>query len=135
MLIAFSGFRNTERRQIVAQANILADNIRYIQSRAVRETRRHQIIMTVAGTGFRLQNARPLVYQTGIEWVDIYNGNLDGVTFAFITGGNTLGFTERGTVSTQATSISLDSANYRITLTVTLGAGRVLIGEPQRIIR
>jgi len=117
------GSSQSYRRDIISAANLLAADIRYAQQMAIQKGVDVQISIFEDGylIDYRPDGGanRPL---------------LEGFR-AFPNASNagssvqTINFTPRGTTNTPMT-ITLENRHYNISLTLTLGAGRVLVRDP-----
>ena len=119
------GTGQSYRRDIRLAADLLAADIRHAQQLAIQKGTNTSVWIFREGyfifyyprgaSGQMLGDFRPFLNATG-------------------GGGLNIRFTPRGTTSTPMT-INLRNNRYRISLTLTLGAGRVLIQEPVPLVR
>lgn len=126
-MINFSGY-SVEHRGISQDAQILASSIRYAQQMST-QGRATQILPGTYGFTIRARIPNP-IYANNQIMADIERHYFsDNVTFD--TGtlyGNVIRFTNRGTLSYRSYTVHLNSPNYRVSLTTTIGGGRVNIG-------
>lgn len=122
-----SSFSFAERRQLHNYAVGLQADIRYAQNMAMQEGTRYSILFLVQNNTYILRRIEKGTYRT-VKQVTFENVDIVGVTAV----NNTISFTPRGTTGNPSTII-LNSDNYGVILTVSLGAGRVLIGDITKI--
>lgn len=131
----------SERRQLEHWARILTTEIRYTQNLAISENHPHRIIIAPyapnpffpdqSGNEYRIsREGAPMgevIRRVPVEGVRIIDNSVPNRLRAIY-------FTSRGTPRDAAT-ITLETDNYRIQMTITVGGGRVLVGPVQRRIQ
>ena len=121
--IVMASFAFFERRQLHSAAVELQLSLRYAQNMALQEGARHSIVFFPQNNSYMLRRMDDNFYAT-VRQVQVENARILSVTAV----NNTVSFTPRGTTGS-ASTITLQSNRYSVNLTVSLGAGRVLIHD------
>lgn len=121
--IVITSFTSVSRRQLNRAALELQADLRYAQNMALQEGTAYSIMFFVQNNSYiirRMENGR---------YVTIKEVNLQNVEILNTTAtNNTVIFSSKGTTANPCT-VNLHNDNYRVSLTISLGAGRVLIQD------
>jgi|GEM_PF-3343404 len=121
--VAMFSFSSVERRQLHLAATELKLNLRKAQSMAMHESTNYSIVFLVQENSYvmrRMENGR----HVSIKQVHFENVTLNNTTAV----GSIVSFTPRGTTGS-ASTITLQNNSYSVNLTISLGAGRILIHD------
>ena len=118
---AWVGMGQSYRRDIQRTASILASDIRHAQQMAIQKGTNTSVVF-FGDSYIMFYYPRGMGSQALGDLVPLLNAE-------FAVAPQMIRFTPRGTTSTP-TTIFLRNSRYAITLTLTLGAGRVLVQDP-----
>ena len=131
LAIAVPQFGDLEKRNLKLEAENVADTLRLARTAAIRETKEYRLIFDVTNGTYHTQ--RKIDLPRPNTWESVSQYTLNNVQFGSqVSKDGFIYFTNRGTTSTPAT-INLESDHYAVSLTINLGAGRVLVGEITKI--
>ena len=131
------GARSSPAQDIHNAATLLANDIRYAQQMALQTGLRHRVQINQLNNSYSVLRLEPHILDS-YRWQPTYSNktNVPLYNASFFSVNAPLGileFTGRGTNATQATTIQLTNDIYHISLTTTVGGGRVYIDNARRI--
>lgn len=121
--IVMTSLTSVSRRQLHRAALELQSDLRYAKNMSLQEGTNYSIIFFLQNNSYimrRMENGRYVtIKEVTLQNVDILHTTANN---------NTIIFTPRGTTGNPST-VMLHNNYYRVSLTISLGAGRVLIQE------
>ena len=124
--IATLNFSLTERRQIQSVAEELKNNIRYTQRLAIAENKQVKLFFDKENKNSYFITKKDGMSETTLKTI-VFPEKINLRT----TNNSEIHFTPKGTID-KASRIILESNNYTIELTLSIGTGKVDIKEVQK---
>lgn len=133
VLINFGRY-SAERSQLYENAQILVSHIRYAQQMTTQGYQTEVRLNISNSNRFEIWSMRPNIHGNYVLTKIENHIFSDGIHIAStnVSGGR-IRFTNRGSLSDPSSTTRLHSQNYRVSITTTIGGGRVYIHEMERL--